>query len=242
MRIPFLRQRGEKGNDVESGALFDRGISDAMFLEQFRALRAKLEYRMDMLKIKTIAVTSAIAGEGKTISCANLAMNLASGGRKKVLVIDVDLRKSDLAKSFRIARHPGLSEFLSGSISFQDVVHNSHIPGLYIIPGGTALAAPADLLSGEKFRIFLRDVRDRFDVILLDAPPVVPVADAMSLKDQVDGFVFLFRLGFTPHGMLKQAVEEIGEKNIIGVILNGVEPRKASYYVRYYGKYYRDSD
>ncbi|MBI5249631.1 MAG: CpsD/CapB family tyrosine-protein kinase [Desulfomonile tiedjei] len=219
--------------------ILKRGEEDHFFSEQFKAFKAKFEYRADMLKFKVVAVTSAIAGEGKTLSCANLAMNLASSGRKKVLLIDVDLRKADLARGLNIPSMPGLSEFLSGTVGLKDILRNSYIPGLYVIAAGTRVASPADLLAGDKFRSFLTDIRDHFDLIIMDTPPILPVADTLSLKDQVDGFIFLYRTGFTPYNMLKQAIEEIGEKNVIGVVLNGVEPQKEKYYQRYYGKYYR---
>ncbi|MBI5118526.1 CpsD/CapB family tyrosine-protein kinase [Candidatus Poribacteria bacterium] len=213
---------------------------DPRFLEQFRALRAKFEYKAETLKLKVVAMTSAIAGEGKTISCANLAINLASSGRKKVLLIDVDLRKSDLAGALHISPLPGLSEYLIGSAAVEGIVRNSVVPGMQVIPGGAKITAPADLLAGERFRGFLAAIRSRFDIVLLDTPPILPVADTLGLRNQVDGFIFVFRAGFTPYTMLKQAVEEIGETNILGVVLNGVEPQSCKYYERYYGKYYRE--
>ena len=240
MKLSSIFNRGKK-EGMGVSTILKKGEEDQFFGEQFKALKAKFEYKVDMLKLKVVAVTSAIAGEGKTLSCANLAMNLASSGRKKVLLIDVDLRKADLARGLNIPPLPGLSEFLSGTVSLKDVLRNTLVSGLYVIPAGTRIAAPADLLAGDKFRSFLADIRDHFDVVLLDTPPILPVADTLSLKDQVDGFIFLYRTGFTPHHMFKQAVEEIGEKNVIGVVLNGVEPYKEKYYQRYYGKYYKKS-
>jgi len=240
MKLSFLLSKWKK-EEMGVSTILKKGDADPFFGEQFKALKAKFEYKADMLKLKVVAVTSAIAGEGKTLSCANLAMNLASSGRKKVLLIDVDLRKADLARGLNIPPLPGLSEFLSGTVSLKDVLRNSLIPGLYVIAAGTRISAPADLLTGDKFRSFLADIREHFDIILLDTPPILPVADTLSLKDQVDGFIFLYRTGFTPHHMFKQAIEEIGEKNIIGVVLNGVEPHKEKYYQRYYGKYYKKS-
>ncbi len=218
------------------------GDADPFYGEQFKAFSAKFEYKADMLKLKVVAITSAIAGEGKTLACVNLAMNLASAGRKKVLLIDVDLRKADLARVLNIPPLPGVSEFLSETVGLKDILRNSIVPGMYVIAAGTRIAAPAALLAGDKFRHFLVKIRDHFDVILLDTPPILPVADTLNLKDQVDGFIFLYRTGFTPYNMLKQAIEEIGEKNVIGVVLNGVEPKKEKYYQRYYGKYYRKAN
>lgn len=219
-------------------AILKKGEKDPVFDEQFKALKAKFEYKIDSLKIKVVAVTSSIASEGKTLASANLAINLASSGRKKVLLVDVDLRKADLARGMDIPAQPGLNEYLHGTVGLKDILRNSFIPGLYVIPAGARNPEPAYLLAGEKFRALIADIREHFDVVILDTPPILPVADTISLKDQVEGFVFLFRAGYTPHNMLKQAVDEIGEKNIIGVVLNGVEPEKEKYYKRYYGKYY----
>jgi Mrp family chromosome partitioning ATPase len=97
---------------------------------------------------------------------------------------------------------------------------------------------PANLLAGEKFRSFLGEVREHFDIILLDTPPILPVADTLSLRDQVDGFLFLYRTGFTPYALMRQAAEEVGEEKVLGVVLNGVAQQKQKYYSRYYGKYY----
>lgn len=235
MRIPFWTGPGRKRRED----IFALGSEDPFFLEQFKALRAKFEYKVDMFRQKVVAVTSAVAGEGKTILCGRLALNLALAGRKKVLLVDVDLRKSDLARGLNITPMPGLTEFLSGSVKRNDIVRNSLQPGLYVIPAGTTVTTGGELLSGEKFRSFLKEIRADFDVILLDTPPILPVADTLSLRDQVDSFIFLYRAGFTPHTLFRQAVEEVGDKNVLGVVINGVEPKAHRYYQRYYGKYYQ---
>lgn len=239
MKIPFLNGRKPARKKDAQEIPFGKGEPDPVYLEQFKALRAKFEYKADMLNFRVVAVTSAVAGEGKTSACVNLATNLASAGRKKVLLIDMDLRKSDLARQMDLASRPGLSEFLAGSAGLKDIVRNSVVKGLYVIPAGTRVAASADLIAGERFRAFLKETRGSFDVVLLDTPPIIPVADTLILRDQADAFIFLFRAGFTPHALFRQAVEEIGEKQILGVILNCMEPQKERYYQKYYGKYYR---
>jgi Mrp family chromosome partitioning ATPase len=112
------------------------------------------------------------------------------------------------------------------------------VGGLSLISGGEKGTTPPDLLAGETFRSFLQEMRNKFDVVLLDTPPILPVADTMSLRDQVDGFILIFRIGLTPYVMLRQALEEIDKNKIIGVVLNGVELQKYKYYQRYYGEYY----
>ena len=210
-----------------------------LFLEQFRALRAKIDDYFEREGDRTLAVTSAIAEEGKSITCLNLAMNIASTGRKKVLIVDTDMRKSHLAKRMNVEPVPGLSEFLSGNAKVKEILRNSQVPGFNAIPAGSEIDSPADLLAGDQFRSFLKSIREHFDVILLDTPPVLPVADVLSLRDQVDRFLLVYRAGFTPYPMLRQAIEEIGEQKILGVVINRVKPMSNKYYQQYYGKYYR---
>ena len=239
MKIPFLKRKEDpSGEPPDRSFLFQGG--DAMFVEQFKSLSSRFEYRIDVLQCKVVAVTSAVAGEGKTVSAVNLARNLASSGRKKVLLVDVDLRKCDLAKGLGVAPVPGLTEYLAGSATLKEILQKSPVKGLVVIPGGLRIAAPWQLLSGKRFRAFLKEVRDRFDLVLLDTPPVIPVSDTQALRDLVDGFIIVYRLGFTPHPLFKQTMDEIGEKKLLGVVLNAVERQSEKYYQRYYGKYYTE--
>ena len=211
-----------------------------LFLEQFRGLRAKIDDYFEREGNSTLAVTSAIAEEGKSVTCLNLAMNIASTGRKKVLLLDTDMRKSKIAQRMNLEPAPGLSDFLSGKAKGQEILRNSQIPGLHVIPAGSEVYSPADMLAGEQFRSFLKSAREVFDVILLDTPPVLPVADALSLRDQVDRFLLVYRAGFTPYPMLRQVIEEIGEQKVLGVVINRVKPMTNKYYKQYYGKYNRE--
>jgi len=210
-----------------------------LFLEQFRALRAKLDDYFEKEGGRALAITSAIAEEGKSVTCLHLAMNIGSTRQKKVLLLDTDMRKSSIALRMNLEPAPGLSEFLSGKAKVKEILRNSQVPGLHVIPAGSESHSTADMLSGEQFRSFLKSVRETFDVIILDTPPVLPVADALSLRDQVDRFLLVFRAGFTPYPMLRQAIEEIGEQKVLGVVINRVKPMTDKYYNKYYGKYYR---
>ena len=211
------------------------------FLEQFKALRAKIDDLIDMGVCKTLAVTSSIAEEGKTITCINLAMNMAYTGRRKVLLVDTDMRKSDVAREMNLNPIPGLSEFLSGAVKITDVIKSSKVPGLYAIPSGACPPSPADVLAGESFRQFIQSSREHFDLVLLDTPPVLPVADTHALREQVDGFLLVYRAGHTLYPFLEQVIEDISEEKILGVVINRVKPRTDKYYRKYYGKYYNNS-
>jgi len=215
---------------------------DPFYSELFKGLRAKIEYKIDMVELRVLAVTSAVAGEGKTLTAINLAASMASTGRKKVLLMDLDLRKSGIAVELGIAPYPGLGEFLLGSVPMEKIVRNSSVPELYVVPGGRPISSPADMLAGEKFRSFLRELRGQFDLVVLDTPPILPVPDALTISEQVDAFILLFRLSHTPHQLFRQAVDELGERKIMGVVLNGEEKKSDKYYSRYYGKYYHSVD
>ena len=215
---------------------------DPFYSELFKGLRAKIEYKIDMVELRVLAVTSAVAGEGKTLTAINLAASMASTGRKKVLLMDLDLRKSGIAVELGIAPYPGLGEFLLGSVPMEKIVRNSSVPELYVVPGGRPIPSPADTLAGEKFRSFLRELRGQFDLVVLDTPPILPVPDALTISEQVDAFILLFRLSHTPHQLFRQAVDELGERKIMGVVLNGEEKKSDKFYSRYYGKYYHSVD
>jgi capsular exopolysaccharide synthesis family protein len=238
MQFPlFIKDR--EGSTAKGGV--SRKHKDApIFHDKFKALRAKIDNYLEQEGDTTLAVTSSIADEGKTVICVNLAMNIASTGRKKVLLVDTDMHKSDLAKGMNLKPVPGLSEFLSGNAEVNEILRNSQVPGLHVILAGSEVRSPADLLAGKKFRSFLKSVREHFDVILLDTPPVLPVADTLSLRDQVDRFLLVYRAGFTPYPMLRQVIEEIGEQKVLGVVINRVKPMTDKYYKQYYGKYYRE--
>jgi len=237
MKIPFLDFYGDRQAEAtDRYTLFQS--KDQIFTEQFKNFSARFEYAVDARGCKVVAISSAIAGEGKTVSTVNLASNLASTGRKRVLLIDLDLRKSDLAKGLRFPSTPGLAELLGGTASLSDVLRYVITQGLHVIPSGKRVPNPWGLLSGEKFRVLLQELRDQYDVILLDTAPMLPVSDTLVLRDLVDGVVLIHRLGYTPHNLFRQALEDIGEKKLLGVLLNGVEPQSERYYRRYYGKYY----
>jgi capsular exopolysaccharide synthesis family protein len=186
-----------------------------------------------------LAVSSAVAGEGKTLTAIQLAANMAATGRKKVLLVDMDLRKPSIARELGIASDSGLSEFLSESVPKEKILRNSVVPGLSVIIGGKTISSPTDMLAGEKFRSLLRELREQFDLVILDTPPILPVPDAVTISEQVDAFILLFRFSHTPHQLFRQAIDELGERKIVGVVLNGEEKKTDKYYHKYYGKYYQ---
>lgn len=214
-------------------------VSDRLYAEHVRALRAKLETRMASDALKVVAVTSSVAGEGKTLLAANLGLALASAGACRICLVDTDLRKSDLHGYFNVSGSPGLADYLKGGCAGDKIVRQGPHPNLFLVTGGTAVEEPADLLAGERFRIFVDTfVRKHFYLVLFDTAPILPVADTLALRPLVDGFLLVFRAGFTPRALLEQAAAEIGDEKILGVVLNGVDSRAPHFYHKYYGRYY----
>lgn len=238
LSIP-ITQEAEMPSDRK--AMFDPRDNDPFYTEMVRGLRAKVEHRIDTAGIRALGVTSAVAGEGKTKTAIQLAVNMASTGRKKVLLMDLDLRKSDIAKEMRIGATRGLSEYLSGSVPKEEIIRMTSVRGLYLVPAGKPVSSPVDMLAGEKFRSFIKELRGHFDLLILDTPPILPVPDAITISEQLDAYILVFRLGFTPYMLLRQAVDELGTEKIMGVVLNGDKKKSDKYYSRYYGNYYKSS-
>lgn len=218
--------------------LLEEGIVDPLFTERIKGLRAKFEYKSGMLKYRLVGITSSVSGEGKTMIGAHLATNLSITGRHKVLLVDADIRKADMTRGLSIPRHPGLTEYLTGSATLREIVRDSHNSALKVIATGTEVNSPADLLSGDAFREFLKAVREQYDIVIVDTTPVIPVADTITMRELLDGFVFIYRASYTPISLFRQATEEIGKEKILGVVINGVDPEKLRTLNKYYGYYY----
>lgn len=239
MKFPFLDSWVKNRSNGHS-LLLKFGEDDITFREQFRSLRAKFETRTMNSDVKTVAITSTVAGEGKTLSCAQLGANLAASGRKNVLLIDADNRKADLTKGMQLARNPGLTEILLGTVDdISKTIRSTGVEGLHVLPAGIEVAAPADLFSKDGFPKLLREIRNKHDFVLIDTPPVAAVAEMMTIRDHVDGIIFIYKAGFTPIPMFRNATEDIGFPKILGVIINGAEQKSQRYYNHYYGHYYQ---
>ena len=242
MKIFTMAVPKEAGMPTDRKVVFDPRDNDPFYTEMVRGFRAKVEHRIDATGLRALGLTSAVAGEGKTKTAIHLAVSMASTGRKKVLLMDLDLRKSDIAREMRIGTGPGMSEYLKGAVSSEEIVRITSIRGLFMIPAGKPVHSPVDMLAGEKFRTLLKELRGHFDLLILDTPPILPVPDALTISEQLDAFILVFRLSFTPYKLFRQAVDELGTGKIMGVVLNGDEKKSDKYYSRYYGNYYKPSD
>lgn len=200
--------------------------------EAYKSVRTNLQFCGSDYKV--IAMTSCTPGEGKSTVCLNLAMSLSENG-KKVLLVDADLRKSVLMGRTRVSRKlPGLAHYLSGQAALQDVICVTNVPNLDIIYAGPIPPNPAELLAGKNFQTLLESLRDSYDYILVDAPPLGSVIDGAIIAEKSDGSILVIEAGAISFRVAQEVVGQLKKSNrpILGVILNKVDISKQPY-----GKY-----
>lgn len=201
--------------------------------ESYKTLRTNIQYSSIDDKYKMIVVTSAEPGEGKSTTSGNLALVLAQDG-KKVLLIDCDMRKPSIHRSFNISNAVGLSDFIVNKITIEEVVFKFN-DNLTIIPAGNIPPNPSEILDSAAMRKFLQEMRDVFDYIVIDTPPLQAVTDAQILSAKADGTLLVVKAEKTKRDSVRNAVNLIQKVNgtIIGTVLNSVDKRATKYYYYY---------
>lgn len=206
--------------------------------EAFRTLRTNIQFSSLDEDIRTIVVTSTQPGEGKSTVISNLAVTMAQSG-KKVLLIDCDLRKPTIHKKLGVSNKEGLTSVLSKEKGLDEVIKSTDIKNFYILTSGPIPPNPADLLGSKKMKSLVEELHEFFDVILMDAPPVLAVTDAQVLSTFCNGVVFVVSHGQAEKQAVvraKELIDKVGGK-IIGVVINKVPSNTKSYY--YYNYDYK---
>lgn len=202
--------------------------------EAYRSLRSNIEYSSFDDEYRAIVVTSSVPGEGKSTTSGNLALSLAQSGNK-VLLVDCDMRKPSIHKKFKISNISGTAELLLRKESFEDVA-NFYNENLTIITAGKIPPNPSEMLSSRAMTAFIKEMKKEFKYIILDTPPLQAVTDAQVLSTKADGVLLVVRAGSTKRDAVLNSVDLIKKVKgkVIGMVLNGVENKKNSYY--YYGE------
>jgi polysaccharide biosynthesis transport protein len=213
----------------------------SMIAESYRTIRTALLLSQAEHPPKVILLTSPSPGDGKTMTSVNLAIALSQSGQR-VLLIDADLRKGRCHKLVNVENHHGLTNVLTGHANLQESIHQTTIENFYLLPRGSLPPNPADLLMSQKMRELLRELRESFDFIVMDSPPIIAVSDAAIISSLCDGVLLVFHGQKTTTPKARRALdrlESIGAP-IIGVILNEVDMRNPDYvdYRTYYGAYH----
>ena len=205
-------------------------------VEGFRTLRTNLQFLSADRPLKVLVISSSAAAEGKTTVALNLATSLTQMGQR-VLLVDSDLRRPALHKAFNLAAAPGLSNFLVGKADLSTVLKKTPIEGLQVLLSGPIPPMPAELLGSNRMRELLNQLRQQFDMVLLDTPPVIAVTDATLLATMADGLLLVVNCGRTTHDQAKAALLTLEKAGIrpLGVVMNQVNRRKGyGYYYSYY--------
>ncbi|WP_020618535.1 CpsD/CapB family tyrosine-protein kinase [Paenibacillus daejeonensis] len=206
--------------------------------EAYKTLRTNIRFSAVGRDVKVLLVTSAGPEEGRTTTAANLAVTYAQEG-KKVLLIDGDLRRPAIHQIFNLPGKQGLSDLLVDERNALGVISKSDVKGLSILPAGHVPPNPSELLGSERMDTILQELRDSYEVIIIDSPPALSVTDAQIWGAMSDGVVLVIHYGKVPMEdiqTVKGSMEHVQAK-ILGVVLNqSAKSKKDSYYKNYYGR------
>lgn len=216
--------------------------------ESYRSIRTNITYSKPDSEISSLLVTSPSAGEGKSTTVVNIAITFAQLGKRTILV-DTDLRKPVLHKIFSVDREPGISNYIGDSkkYSFENIINETEIENLHMITSGKLFPNPSELIGSHRMKELISVLKEKYDIVLFDSPPVMPVTDSRMLSKETDGLLLIVKSGQTETMALERTVSLLKSVNapLIGCVLNGFSHRDSYYYsdyqYYYYYEYYYDS-
>jgi succinoglycan biosynthesis transport protein ExoP len=221
------------------GSLLDEG-DESPHAEAYRVLRTNILFAGRKSETQTtFSVVSGGAGEGKTTTMFNLAVVFAQMG-DRILIVDSDLRRPSMHRYLKVSNNIGLTNYLLGQATIDEVIQTSEIPSLHFIPSGKLPSSSMGILSSAKMKEFVVDMKSRYDYVFLDAPPIMGVSDASVLASMVDMCVLVVQYRKYPQMMTQRAKEMVTKVggNLVGVVLNNINISQDSYYYYYSGYYY----
>lgn len=191
--------------------------------EQFRVLASRIDLLSKERTLKVIAVTSAVKGEGKTTTAANLAIALAVDFRRKVLLMEGDLQAPALHTFLGSPFRYGMSDVLVGDVDLESAVVTFFADSLSLLPGGAPRSNSAQLLGSNRLQEVIHLAADKFDYVLIDAPPVLPLADMTIYGEVVDGILLVVRIGVSRKSLIQRAVASLPSDKIVGTVANDTQ-------------------
>ena len=220
-------------------SVLSRGIPFA-YVEAYKALRTNLEFVSSVNGVKSIVVTSALPAESKSTTAINLAATLAKGG-KSVILVECDMRKPSLRKYLAVGRRQkGLSAILTANAGIEECIVEVENMGIHVIHAGAIPPNPSELLNQERMKKLIETLKERYDYVILDAPPAAVVTDAVIVGRMVDGVLLVVRSRFAPARtvrLVRQRLESVNI-NILGVVLTRFDEKRAGWRSGYqYGGY-----
>jgi capsular exopolysaccharide synthesis family protein len=212
------------------------------YAEAFRSLRSSLIFMPNQAELKTVLITSAIPNEGKSTIASNLAVTMAAAGAR-VLLVDADLRRGDLAQLFDADGRLGLSDILRGDVPWKEVVQATDYPTLSLIPRGPVTNQSGELLLKPEVASLLEEFKDQYDLTIFNTAPVLAADDTSTLAPNFDGVLMVVRAQFTSARLSQNSLNALYQRqvNVLGLILNCIDTEMPDYYYYQYPKYYAAS-
>lgn len=201
--------------------------------DRFRYLRMRLNELWNTGRLKTLLITSPLPGDGKSTVALNLSTALAEGGRKNVLLLEADMHHASITALLGLDTRDGLAECLERDVNPLQVIRRIDTLSLYVLAAGRAQGNPSELLQGPAISSTLQKLSPIFDWILIDAPPVMPLTDALSLRSQASAALLVARAGCTSRAAIEESMQLLGKQHVVGIVLN-----QARDLDRIYSKYY----
>jgi len=204
--------------------------------EQYRTLRTNIQSIKSEKPIKAITITSSTHSEGKTITAINLAISMAHDlNKKSILLVDADLRRARITKYLGINAEAGLSDLVSNGTNIDDALLNIGIENLTILPAGKIPRNPAEILGSTKMKNIINALRTKYDYVIFDTPPVIPVTDAGLLGAQTDGVIMVIKAGRTQKGVVShsESILKQAQAKLLGYILTNIQYHIPGYLYRY---------
>ncbi len=190
--------------------------------EACRTLRTRLMRLQSAKGIRSIMITSAVQGDGKTLTALNLALSCARLSNARVLLIDSDLRSRGLTRLLNLPGTPGLSEVLSGASEFDRAVVATEHENLFVVGAGSTNSLPTELFAGSRWAEFMAWCNEAYNIILVDSPPIHGLADAELISASCDGVVMIVKVHGTPRELAQKCTQRIDAKKLLGIIMNGL--------------------
>jgi capsular exopolysaccharide synthesis family protein len=207
---------------------------ESLAAEKFRYLGVRLRQLQQNRPLKKVLITSSIPEEGKSMVAANLACALAQRTRHRTLLMDGDLRRPSVAKLFGLGKIPGITEWLKGDLGPMTSIYHLEEAGLWVLPAGDSPRNPLELMQSGRLSSLMEQLTAWFDWVVIDSPPVLPLADTSIWMRLADGILLVTRQGATEKKQLKRTLEAIDQKKLLGALLNSSESTTDNYYYNEY--------
>lgn len=218
-------------------SLYDR---ESSYATELRRIYSNLKSKNDG-DSQSVLITSAMIGEGKSLTSSYLAITVANLTQLKVVLVDFDLRRPKIHEYFNVGSRPGMTDIIKGELKVKTAARKSSIPNLQIISSGAATKVVGELIDQADLSTIIQELKFYFDFVVIDSPPVIPVSDPLLIGDNVDGVIMVVRAGSTQKEVVKRAINLLKNAsiNVYGAVVNDYEDVLPYYFKdRYYGYHY----